>query len=333
MRKILPILLAFVILYTLPLTAYSVPVGVIYEHGSVYDGGQIYFIYVNLKEGDAIKDSYYLALFKGDYFNTLPLSQLRADLNDQWLNHADKENIIPNTLMYSRHGSLPEAKVIDESYSVSQAVMYAANNLLNIPNTQISSTAYLDNRTVLSQNIANEDNHAQYDRNTNTLILNYTFDITEKTVYLDQDGTTNEYLQKTYNSVQYRIVCMLVELKAVAVTTPAPTPAPTPYTTPQPSPSPSAVPTLTPTTTPTPSPTQTPSTSALSSPLPSPVPSASASPSETPTETPEPEETVAPKIPERKQDKYDDIWTYIILQSLIILIIVIIILSTRRRKH
>lgn len=329
MRKILPILLAFFILYTLPLTAYSVPVGVIYEQGSVYDGGQIYFIYVNLKEGDVIIDSYYLALFKGDYFDTLPLSQLRADLNDQWLNHADKENIIPNTLLYSRHGSFPEAKVIEESYSVSQAVLYAANNLLYIPNTQISSTAYLDNRTVLSQNIANEDNHAQYDRNTNTLILNYTFDITEKTVYLDQDGTTNEYLLKTYNSVQYRIICMLVELKTVAVTTPTPTPAPTPYTTPQPSPSPSAVPTLTP----TPSPTQTPFTSALPSPSPSPIPSVSASPSETLTETPEPRVTAAPEIPEREQDKYDDIWTYIILQSLIILIIVIIILSTRRRKH
>jgi hypothetical protein len=76
----------------------------------------------------------------------------------------------------------------------------------------------LDNRTVLSQNISNEDNHALYDSGTNTLTLNYTFNITEETVYITENGVTNEYLKKTYNSVQYKAICMLIELNAATVT-------------------------------------------------------------------------------------------------------------------
>lgn len=326
MKKILPILLSFLILYTLPLAVNSAPVGVLYEQGSVYDGGQIYFIYVNIKEGDTIKDSFYLSLFKGNYFSALPLSQLKADLNDQWVSHADKNNIPANTLLYSKHLSYPESAVIDESFSISQSVIYAVANLFNMPNIKITSTAYLDNRTVLSPNIANEDNHAQYDKNTNTLILNYTYDITEKIVYVSQSGTTNEYLQKTYNSVQFKTVCMLVELDSTAIYTPTPTPSPTSTPTP--------APTSTPTPTPTPMPTV--STSPIATPQPSPshsaIPTATDTPSSPP--SPKPSQTVTvPDTPSREQKKYDDIWTYVILQSLIILIILIIILSTRRRKR
>jgi len=334
LRKILSILLVLIILSALPLTVSSAPAGVIHEQGVVYDGGRIYFIYVNLKDGNTVKDSYYLALFKGDYFTVLPLSQLKADLNNQWMNHADRNYISPNTLSYARHGNNPQYRAVDGSFSISQVVTYAANNLLNLPNAQILSTSYLDNRTVLSQNISNEDNHALYDSGTNTLTLNYTFNITEETVYITENGVTNEYLKKTYNSVQYKAICMLIELNAATVTTPTPTVRPTSTPTPTPTPTPTAkptpTPTPTPTSTPTPTPVQTPSPSAQPSPAVSPA--FSASPEPTKTEKPTPTK-VPDEIPERKNNKYEDIWTYVILQSLIILIIVIIVLSSRRKKR
>ncbi len=328
MKKILPILLTFIILYTLPLTANCAPVGVIYEQGSIYDGGQIYFIYVNVKEEDIVKDSFYLTLYKGEYFTFLPLSQLKADLNAQWINHADAASISNNTLVYSKHAVYPSSIVIDESYSVSQTVMYSANNLFNIQNVEISSTAYLDNRTILSQSISNEDNHAQYDKATNTLLLNYTYDITEKTVFINQNGTTNEYLQKTYNSVQYHPVCILVEMNLNAVQ-PTATPNPTVSPTAAPEPTSAPSPTVTETPTYTPTPTTTPVTTIQPSPSQSEIPSSSPSPSS----TVKPSQTPSPKLPQGEKTKYDDIWTYVILQSLIILIIVIILLSTRRRRH
>jgi hypothetical protein len=183
---------------------------------------------------------------------------------------------------------------------------------------------------VLSDNISNEDGHVMYDDASNTLRLQYTYDISEQTIFINENGVSNEYLLKKYNMVVYRVICMAVDLTySINQPTPTPTstPTPTPTLTPTPtttlSPEPSV--TLSPTSTisPSPSPTAS-STQPVNSSQPSPSPELS------PTSSPSPSPRV--EVINREDKRYDDIWTFVILQALIIIIIIIIVLS-RKKRH
>lgn len=332
MKKIFIALFTLIILSILPIPSSAQPVGIIHEPGDIYEGDNLYFVEVNLTSNTGKTDTFKLTLLKGDYLASLPLSQLKSDLANNWTELIPELQTQRNTLIYSKEGSDIIKSITSEDYSVSQIVLYAASQYYDIDNAKISSTAYLDNNIVLSDNISNEDGHVMYDDASNTLRLQYTYDISEQTIFINENGVSNEYLLKKYNMVVYRVICMAVDLTySINQPTPTPisTPTPTPTLTPTPtttlSPEPSV--TLSPTSTisPSPSPTAS-STQPVNSSQPSP------SPEPSPTSSPSPSPSPRVEVINREDKRYDDIWTFVILQALIIIIIIIIVLS-RKKRH
>lgn len=330
MKKIFIALFTLIILSVLPIPSSAQPVGIIHEPGEIYQGDTLYFVDVNLTSNTGTTDTFKLALLKGDYLASLPLSQLKSDLSNNWTKLIPEIQTQRNTLIYLKEGSDIIKSVTSEDYSISQIVLNAARQYYGINNAQISSTAYLDNNIVLSNNVSNEDGHIMYDAASNTMQLHYTYDISEQTIFINENGVSNEYLLKKYNMVVYRVICMAVDLTySINQPTPTPTstPTPTPTLTPTPtttlSPEPSV--TLSPTSTisPSPSPTAS-STQPVNSSQPSPSPELS------PTSSPSPSPRV--EVINREDKRYDDIWTFVILQALIIIIIIIIVLS-RKKRH
>jgi len=337
-KKIFIALFTLIILSVLPLPSSAQPVGIIHEPGEVYQGDTLYFVEVNLTSNTGTTDTFKLALLKGDYLASLPLSQLKSDLSNNWTKLIPEIQTQRNTLIYLKEGSDIIKSVTSEDYSISQIVLNAARQYYGINNAQISSTAYLDNNIVLSNNVSNEDGHIMYDAASNTMQLHYTYDISEQTIFINENGVSNEYLLKRYNMVVYRVVCMAVDLtysinQPTLTPTPKPTPTPTPTLTPTPtttiSPTPSV--TVTPSSTTSPSPSPSPSST---QPVNSSEPSTSIEPSPTssPSPSPSPSPTPRPDVINREDKRYDDIWTFVILQALIIIIIIIIVLS-RKKRH
>lgn len=317
MKRILIILLSVCILSAFPFISFTAPESSIIEQGDTLDGGTIYFIYANIIDKSDIYDAFNLTYVKGDYFSELSLTQLKPDLQEQWENHISTQNIKRNTLFYSTPRQPVASSIVSEEYSISQAVLYAGSRLLNTKNIEILSTSYLDNRTALSNSISIEDGHMDYDIESNTLLLNYTYKIDEYTKMIDNV----EYLVKKYEFVKYKIVCISVDLK---LTQPPPTETTTPTPTPSAtiSPSPSTSTTVTPSIVPTQTQSETPDIYTDSQPQ--------VTPSVEPSKEPSP--ISKPEIPKRNNDRYKDIWTYVILQTLTVLIVLIIFLS-RRKKH
>lgn len=336
MKKIFIALFTLIILSVLPIPSSAQPVGIIHEPGEIYQGDTLYFVDVNLTSNTGTTDTFKLALLKGDYLASLPLSQLKSDLANNWTKLIPEIQTQRNTLIYLKEGSDIIKSVTSEDYSVSQIVLNAARQYYDIDNAQISSTAYLDNNIVLSNNVSNEDGHIMYDAASNTMQLHYTYDISEQTIFINENGVSNEYLLKRYNMVVYRVICMAVDL-TYSINQPTPTPTSTP------TPTPTLTPTPTTTISPTPSVTVTPSSTTSPSPSPSPSstqpvnssePSTSIEPSPTssPSPSPSPSPTPRPDVINREDKRYDDIWTFVILQALIIIIIIIIVLS-RKKRH
>ena len=326
MKKIFIALFTLIILSILPIPSSAQPVGIIHEPGEIYQGDTLYFVDVNLTSNTGTTDTFKLALLKGDYLASLPLSQLKSDLSNNWTKLIPEIQTQRNTLIYLKEGSDIIKSVTSEDYSISQIVLNAARQYYGINNAQISSTAYLDNNIVLSNNVSNEDGHIMYDAASNTMQLHYTYDISEQTIFINENGVSNEYLLKRYNMVVYRVICMAVDL-TYSINQPTPTPTPTLTPTPTTTISPTPSVTVTPSSTTSPSPSPSPSST---QPVNSSEPSTSIEPS--PTSSPSPSPTPRPDVINREDKRYDDIWTFVILQALIIIIIIIIVLS-RKKRH
>ena len=322
------VLFTLIILSVLPLPSSAQPVGIIHEPGEVYQGDTLYFVDVNLTSNTGTTDTFKLALLKGDYLASLPLSQLKSDLSNNWTKLIPEIQTQRNTLIYLKEGSDIIKSVTSEDYSISQIVLNAARQYYDIDNAQISSTAYLDNNIVLSNNVSNEDGHIMYDAASNTMQLHYTYDISEQTIFINENGVSNEYLLKKYNMVVYRVTCMAVDL-TYSINQPTPTPTPTLTPTPTTTISPTPSVTVTPSSTTSPSPSPSPSST---QPVNSSEPSTSIEPSPTSSPSPSPSPTPRPDVINREDKRYDDIWTFVILQALIIIIIIIIVLS-RKKRH
>lgn len=330
MKKIFIVLFTLIILSVLPIPSSAQPVGIIHEPGEIYQGDTLYFVDVNLTSNTGTTDTFKLALLKGDYLASLPLSQLKSDLSNNWTKLIPEIQTQRNTLIYLKEGSDIIKSVTSEDYSISQIVLNAARQYYDIDNAQISSTAYLDNNIVLSNNVSNEDGHIMYDAASNTMQLHYTYDISEQTIFINENGVSNEYLLKRYNMVVYRVICMAVDL-TYSINQPTPTPTPTLTPTPTTTISPTPSVTVTPSSTTSPSPSPSPSST---QPVNSSEPSTSIEPSPTssPSPSPSPSPTPRPDVINREDKRYDDIWTFVILQALIIIIIIIIVLS-RKKRH
>lgn len=328
MKKIFIALFTLIILSVLPIPSSAQPVGIIHEPGEIYQGDTLYFVDVNLTSNTGTTDTFKLALLKGDYLASLPLSQLKSDLSNNWTKLIPEIQTQRNTLIYLKEGSDIIKSVTSEDYSISQIVLNAARQYYGINNAQISSTAYLDNNIVLSNNVSNEDGHIMYDAASNTMQLHYTYDISEQTIFINENGVSNEYLLKRYNMVVYRVTCMAVDL-TYSINQPTPTPTPTLTPTPTTTISPTPSVTVTPSSTTSPSPSPSPSST---QPVNSSEPSTSIEPSPTSSPSPSPSPTPRPDVINREDKRYDDIWTFVILQALIIIIIIIIVLS-RKKRH
>lgn len=328
MKKIFIALFTLIILSVLPIPSSAQPVGIIHEPGEIYQGDTLYFVDVNLTSNTGTTDTFKLALLKGDYLASLPLSQLKSDLSNNWTKLIPEIQTQRNTLIYLKEGSDIIKSVTSEDYSISQIVLNAARQYYGINNAQISSTAYLDNNIVLSNNVSNEDGHIMYDAASNTMQLHYTYDISEQTIFINENGVSNEYLLKRYNMVVYRVTCMAVDL-TYSINQPTPTPTPTLTPTPTTTISPTPSVTVTPSSTTSPSPSPSPSST---QPVNSSEPSTSIEPSPTSSPSPSPSPTPRPDVINREDKRYDDIWTFVILQALIIIIIIIIFLS-RKKRH
>lgn len=335
----LTIILILLLFYTMGINGQIVET--YFVEGELFEGGDIYFVNAKIEKNNESVGEFYLTYFSSDYFSELSLTQLNNDLSELWKSHISINETKKNLVSYQKPNETTYFVSTNPSFSLNEAIVLGAEELYGFTNITIVDTLHIDNLSILSSNLSNEDGHVNYNNDTNQLIAEYTYEITDYIEFLLENGQEKEYVFRTFDLVSYNLVGLEVTLNYVdspkPTPTPSPEPSPSPTTSPEHSPTPTNSPEPLPSTSPQPSPSASPSTQP--SPSPSPAPSQVI---EDPDKDDKDDNNSNSKLPTNGKesvdsdykvpDRYENLWIFITLQVAIVLLVIAIIISQRKKN-